>query len=97
MAFQRIGFRHAPGSVFDFGAVLSRGESSEAFNELSSSASQGTASEEEDDDLDGTNEEQPTGHSSRRYTNRSSQEAHPGVVIEDIFVGNSLQDLDSES
>ena len=33
------------------------------------------------------NEEQHTVRGSRRYTNRSSQEAHPGVVIEDIFVG----------
>ena len=43
------------------------------------------------------NEEQHTVHGSRRSTNRSSQEVHPGVVIEDIFVGSSFQLLGSES
>ena len=43
------------------------------------------------------NEGQHTVHGSRRYTNRSSQEVHPCVVIEDIFVGSSFQGLSFEN
>lgn len=43
------------------------------------------------------NEEQHTARGSRRFTNHSSQEAHPGVAIEDIFVGCLFQDLSFES
>ena len=43
------------------------------------------------------NEGQHTVHGSRRYTNLSSQEAHPGVVIADIFVSSSFLGLRFES